>query len=110
MKGILAELRISLVAAVVLAALVCGVYPLAVWGIAQVLFPEEANGSLLSSRGAVVGSSLIAQGFKGPGHFHPRPSAAGAGYDAASSGGSNLGPLSKKLIDAVGERAGSYRQ
>jgi len=107
-KSILNELRISLIATLCLAVLLCGIYPVVVWGIAQGLFPSQANGSLVSVKGQVIGSSLLAQNFTGAGYFHPRPSAAGDGYDAVSSGGSNLGPTSQKLIDAVKERVAAY--
>src|SRR5664279_3232663 len=108
-KSILNELRISLIATLCLAVLLCGIYPVVVWGIAQGLFPSQANGSLVSVKGQVIGSSLLAQNFTGASYFHPRPSAAGDGYDAVSSGGSNLGPTSQKLITAVKERVAAYR-
>jgi potassium-transporting ATPase KdpC subunit len=77
------------------------IYPLAITGIAQVAFPDEANGQLITKDGKVIGSKIIAQGFSSPGYFRPRPSAAGAGYDAANSAGTQLGPTNKKLVDAV---------
>lgn len=108
-KSIINELRISLLATVFLAVLLCGIYPALVWAIAQGLFPSQANGSLVTVKGRVIGSSLLGQQFAGPGYFHPRPSAAGDGYDAANSSGSNLGPTSQKLITAVKERVAAYR-
>ena len=83
----------------VLTVLVGIVYPLVVTGVAQVLFKEKAEGSLLTRNGTIVGSRLIGQSFRGAGYFHSRPSAAGKGYDATSSGGTNLGPTSKKLLE-----------
>lgn len=110
MKTLFTELRTSLVMTLCLALVVCGIYPVAVWALGQILFPREANGSLVEIDGRAVGSSLIGQPFNGPTYFHPRPSSAGDGYDATSSGGSNLGPLSKKLLEQVQERITRYRQ
>ncbi len=109
MKNLAAELRASIVATLLLAVLCCGVYPLIVWAIGQGLFSREANGSLVQVDGKITGSTLLAQGFTAPNYFHPRPSAAGQGYDAANSSGTNLGPTSKKLIDAVQDRVAAYK-
>jgi K+-transporting ATPase, C subunit len=97
---------------VVLATLVLGLgYPLAVTGVAQLIFPGKADGSLITNAGGTtIGSSLIGQTFTDPKYFWPRPSAAGDGYDAANSGGSNLGPTSQKLRDEVTQRASDLRQ
>jgi K+-transporting ATPase ATPase C chain len=86
-------------------------YPVAVTGLAQMLFRDKANGSLRTQNGQVIGSSLIAQNFTKPEYFHPRPSAAGNdGYDATSSGGSNFGPTSQKLADRVKASIAKFRQ
>jgi K+-transporting ATPase ATPase C chain len=108
-KNLISELRISLLATLSLAVILCGIYPLIVWILTQGLFPAKANGSLMMRSGKILGSSLLAQGFTDPRYFHPRPSAAGQGYDAVRSGGSNLGPLSKKLAEEVKQRVTDYR-
>jgi len=111
MKALFSEIRGAVFATLVLAIVCCGLYPLVVFGISQALFRDKANGSLIVDQdGTVRGSKLLAQGFTADKYFHPRPSAAGNGYDAASSGGSNLGPTSQKLSDAIKDRVAAYRK
>jgi len=111
MKNIFAEFGRSIVAIIFFAVILCGLYPLVVYGMGQLLFPHQANGSLLVDKsGAIRGSSLLAQNFTGADYFHPRPSAAGSnGYDATSSGGSNLGPTSSNLVANIAANISSYR-
>jgi K+-transporting ATPase ATPase C chain len=111
MKNIFAEFGRSIVATIFFAVILCGVYPLVVFGAAQLLFPHQANGSLLADKsGAVRGSALLAQNFTGAQYFHPRPSAAGAnGYDATSSSGSNLGPTASNLVANITANIATYR-
>jgi K+-transporting ATPase ATPase C chain len=110
MKTLLTELRISIALTLVFAVLLCGAYPLVVWAGAQALFPAKANGSLLLDKdGAVRGSTLLAQNFSSDRYFQPRASAAGTGYDATSSGGTNLGPTSQKLSDSIKAAVAAYR-
>jgi K+-transporting ATPase ATPase C chain len=96
-RELLIAVRVTLITTVVLGVL----YPLVVTGLAQVLFPDKANGQLVARGGVVVGSRLVGQMFSSPGYFRSRPSAAGSGYDAANSGATNLGPTNRKLIESV---------
>lgn len=111
MKTIIKDTATAILATLFFAIVLCGIYPVAIWGISLLLFQHPANGSLIENTDrTIVGSELLGQNFAGAKYFHPRPSAAGAnGYDAASSGGSNLGPTSRKLIDAVKARVDAYR-
>ncbi len=95
------NLLISILMTVATTILLGIVYPLIVTGLSQVLFHDKANGQLISKNGEVIGSRIIAQPFSGAAYFHPRASAAGTGYDATNSGGTNLGPTNQKLIDRV---------
>jgi K+-transporting ATPase ATPase C chain len=110
MKMFLSEIRSAVLVTLVLAVMCCGLYPLVVFGLAQALFPSKANGSLMvDAHGSIQGSRLIGQQFTADKYFHSRPSAAGNGYDSTSSGGSNLGPTSQKLRDAIAQNVADYR-
>lgn len=110
MRSLVRQLRPALVALGLLTVITGVAYPLAVTAISQVAFHHQANGSLIEVDGAPVGSELIGQQFSAPGYFHPRPSAAGAGYDGSASSGSNLGPNNPDLLDAVAERVAAYHE
>ena len=110
MKTFLREIKTSLILTLVFAVLLCGAYPLAVWAGGQALFAHKANGSLITEPdGTVRGSLLLAQSFSSDKYFQPRPSAAGTGYDATSSSGTNLGPTSQKLADSIKAAVAAYR-
>lgn len=110
MREFFSELRGAVMSTVMLALVCCGLYPLIVFGIGQLAFPDKANGSLiLDADGTVRGSRLLGQQFVAVRYFHSRPSAAGNGYDATSSGGSNLGPTSQKLRDSITQNVADYR-
>jgi K+-transporting ATPase ATPase C chain len=110
MRALIRQLRPAFMT-VILFTLICGVaYPLLSTAIGQVAFGDKAEGSLIKRDGVVVGSKLIGQTFTAPEYFHPRPSAAGDGYDGSASSGSNLGPTNPDLLSAVSERVVAYRQ
>jgi K+-transporting ATPase ATPase C chain len=106
MRNLVAALLMTIVTTVILGV----IYPLGITAIAQVAFPRQANGQMIERSGTVIGSALIGQGFSSPGYFRSRPSAAGTGYDAANSAGSQLGPTNKKLVDAVKANVEAARQ
>jgi K+-transporting ATPase ATPase C chain len=109
MRALIRQLRPAFLTVIVFT-LLCGVaYPLLSTAIGQVAFGNKADGSLIKRDGVVVGSKLIGQTFTAPKYFHPRPSAAGAGYDGSASSGSNLGPTSRDLLSAVTDRVAAYR-
>ncbi|SPE50474.1 potassium translocating ATPase, subunit C [Verrucomicrobia bacterium] len=110
MKALLAEFRSAVLCTLILAVVCCGLYPLVVCVLGQALFHDQANGSLLrDNKGNVIGSRLLGQQFSSDKYFHPRPSNAGNGYDPTSSGGSNLGPTSQKLRDAIAQNLADFR-
>ena len=100
-SSLAANLRVSVLITLVTTVIFGLLYPLAVTAVSQLLFPHQANGSLIEKNGQIVGSELIGQTFSGPGYFHSRPSSAGTGYDAANSSGSNLAPTNHQLIDRI---------
>jgi K+-transporting ATPase ATPase C chain len=95
------QLKIAVLMTIVTTVLLGVIYPLAVTGLAQLLFRDKANGQMIERGGKVIGSRIIGQPFTGPGYFHSRPSAAGNGYDGLASGGTNFGPTNRKLVDRV---------
>ncbi len=114
MKSLIVEFRAALLSTLVLAIVCSGIYPLIIYGVGQLVFPAKANGSLIyDSKGELKGSSLIGQQFSADKYFHSRPSSAGTGdgngYDAQNSSGSNLGPTSQKLADAIKQNVADYR-
>jgi potassium-transporting ATPase KdpC subunit len=110
MRALLRQLRPAILITIVFT-LICGLaYPMLSTAIGQAAFHDKANGSLIKRNGVVVGSELIGQTFTAPQYFHSRPSAAGTGYDASASSGSNLGPTNPDLLSAVKDRADAYRK
>jgi potassium-transporting ATPase KdpC subunit len=111
MKELILDLKKSVISTLILAIVCCAIYPIAVWGFGRLLFRHQSDGSLIVDKdGTVLGSELIGQQFSTDKYFNSRPSAAGTGYDATSSGGTNLGPTSQKLHDSVKAAVDAYRK
>jgi potassium-transporting ATPase KdpC subunit len=111
MKTLLQETLTSIIATILFGLVLCGLYPLVVYGAGQLISPHQANGSLIEGKDRkIVGSELLGQSFSADKYFHPRPSAAGTGYDASNSSGTNLGPTSQKLNDAMKAAVEQYRK
>jgi len=111
MKTILIDIKNTIITTIVLAIVCCGIYPVVVWGLGQALFHHQANGSLITDKdGKVLGSEYLGQQFSTDKYFNSRPSAAGTGYDASNSSGTNLGPTSQKLNDSIKAAVDAYRK
>jgi K+-transporting ATPase ATPase C chain len=111
MKNIISDIRHTIVITVIGLVILCGIYPVVVWGLGQAIFPYQANGSLIKGKdGTVYGSEMIGQNFSDDQYFNSRPSAAGTGYDASNSSATNLGPTSQKLNDSIKAAVDAYRK
>jgi K+-transporting ATPase ATPase C chain len=111
MNNIISDIRHTIAVTVIGIVLLCGIYPVVVWGLGQTLFHYQANGSLITGKdGTVYGSELIGQNFSDDQYFNSRPSAAGTGYDASNSSATNLGPTSQKLHDSIAAAVAAYRK
>ena len=112
MKNLIIDIKNSIITTIILGIICCGLYPIAVWGVGQLLFSHQANGSLITDKEGktILGSELLGQQFSSDKYFNSRPSAAGTGYDATSSGGTNLGPTSQKLNDSIKAAVDAYRK
>ena len=111
MKTILIDIKNTIITTIVLGIICCGIYPVVVWGLGQALFHHQANGSLITDKdGKILGSEYLGQQFSTDKYFNSRPSAAGTGYDASNSSGTNLGPTSQKLNDSIKSAIDAYRK
>ena len=112
MNKFISDIRSTLVVTIIGVIVLCGIYPVAIWGLGQVMFHYQANGMLVTSKDGktMYGSEIIGQQFSTNKYFNSRPSAAGSGYDSTQSGGTNLGPTSQKLHDSIAAAVTAYRQ